>query len=252
MPVNLYIKLFALLISISFISCSSPKNNNNNKLNTKPFILQKKESVNTQDTSSLEQLLIQKKLVNISSLDSNIRVVLHYSTSQNFLNKPLYKGLTNCYLPCDVAIKLCNAQYFLNSQFPDYNIIVFDAVRPLHIQKQMWDEFKMPDKQKINYLAHPKDISLHNYGAAIDVGIIGNNDLLLDMGTPFDFFGELSEPKKEQQFLLEGKLSKQAYTNRLLLRKVMTNAGFTTIATEWWHFNSTSKIIAASKYELIE
>lgn len=250
MPVNLYIKLLVLLISANLISCSS--HTNNNKLNLKPIILQKKESIKAQNTSALEQLLIQKNLVNISSLDSNIRVVLHYSTSQNFLNKPLYNGLTNCYLPCDVAIKLCNAQHFLNSQFPDYNIIVFDAVRPLHIQKQMWDEFKMPDKQKINYLAHPKDISLHNYGAAIDVGIIGDNDLLLDMGTPFDFFGELSEPKKEQQFLLDGKLSKQAYKNRLLLRKVMINAGFTTITTEWWHFNSTTKIIAAKKYELIE
>lgn len=99
----------------------------------------------------------------------------------------MYEGLTECYLPCEVAIKLCNAHYYLKQAFPDYNIIVFDAVRPLHIQKQMWEELKMPAAQKINYLAHPNDISLHNYGAAVDVGIIGNNDVLLDMGTPFDF-----------------------------------------------------------------
>jgi D-alanyl-D-alanine dipeptidase len=234
------------------MSCSYSNERNNTVLERKPFIVQKKEYKKTRDTCALERLFIQKNLININSLDSNIRVVLHYSTSQNFLKKPLYNGLTNCYLPCEVAIKLCNAQHFLNSQFPNYHLIVFDAVRPLHIQKQMWDEFEMPAKQKINYLAHPKDISLHNYGAAVDIGIIGDNDLLLDMGTPFDFFGELSEPKKEQQFLSEGKLSKQAYANRLLLRKVMLTAGFATIATEWWHFNSTTKIIAATKYELIE
>lgn len=215
------------------------------------FVL-KKEILRHGDTSLLEHLFIEKNLVNINSLDSTIRVVLHYSTTQNFLNKPLYHGLTDCYLPCDVAIKLCNAQNFLHKQFPNYHLIVFDAVRPLHIQKQMWDELDMPSQEKINYLAHPDDISLHNYGAAVDVGIIGDNDVLLDMGTPFDFFGELSEPKREQEFLMTGQLSKEALTNRLLLRNVMMKAGFMTITSEWWHFNSTTKIMASEKYELIE
>ena len=252
MSVNFYTKLFIFFISINFISCLPSNERGNTPLKHNSVILQKEEILKTCDSCTLERLFVQKKLINISSLDSNIRVVMHYSTSQNFLSKPLYSGLTNCYLPCEVAIKLCNAQHFLNLKYPNYNLIVFDAVRPLHIQKQMWDEFKMPDKQKISYLAHPNDISLHNYGAAVDVGIIGENNLLLDMGTPFDFFGELSEPKKEQQFLLDGQLSKQAYANRLLLREVMLRAEFATITTEWWHFNATTKIIAAQKYELIQ
>ncbi len=211
-----------------------------------------KTTTKTHDTSALELLLIAKHLVNINSLDSNIRVVLHYSTSHNFLNKDLYHGLQNCYLPCEVAIKLSNAQQFLNSQYPNYHLIVFDAVRPLHIQKQMWDELDMPAKDKINYLAHPSDISLHNYGAAVDVGIIGDNDVLLNMGTAFDFFGELSEPKREKEFVKNGKLSQEALNNRLLLRTVMMKAGFTTITSEWWHFNATNKVTAAARYELIE
>ncbi|MBL7934448.1 MAG: hypothetical protein JNM51_01415 [Bacteroidia bacterium] len=93
---------------------------------------------------------------------------------------------------------------------------------------------------------------MHNYGAAVDVGIIGNNDVLLDMGTPFDFFGELSKPKREKEFLENGQLSKEALTNRLLLRHVMIKAGFTTITSEWWHFNATNKVSAAARYELIE
>lgn len=218
----------------------------------KETLVLKKEILQHKDTSYLEHVFIGKNLVNINSLDSTIRVVLHYSTTQNFLNKPIYQGLTDCYLPCEVAIKLCNAQYFLHEQFPNYHLIVFDAVRPLHIQKQMWDELDMPSKEKINYLAHPRDISLHNYGAAVDIGIIGDNDVLLDMGTPFDFFGELSEPKREQEFLMNGQLSKEALTNRLLLRSVMLKAGFMTITSEWWHFNSTTKLMAAEKYELIE
>ena len=235
------------------MSCSPSAERTNFTSKKNPVILfQKKENVNTSDTSTLEHLLIEKKLVNISSLDSNIRVALHYSTSQNFLNKPLYEGLTSCYLPCEVAIKLCNAQFYLKSQFPNYNLIIFDAVRPLHIQKQMWDELEIPAKQKIKYLANPNELSLHNYGAAVDIGIIGNNNVLLNMGTPFDFFGDLSEPKKEKQLLAQGTLSKEALNNRLILRNAMKKAGFTIIGTEWWHFNSTNKITAVSKYELIK
>lgn len=242
--------LFAFIIYLC--GCQPSNDRVQKKTDKKESLILKKETLRMGDTSLLECLFINKNLVNINSLDSTIRVVLHYSTSQNFLNKPIYSGLTNCYLPCEVAIKLCNAQNFLHDQFPNYHLIVFDAVRPLHIQKQMWDELDMPSHEKINYLAHPDAISLHNYGAAVDVGIIGDNDVLLDMGTPFDFFGELSEPKREQEFLMNGQLSKVALTNRLLLRNVMLKAGFMPITSEWWHFNSTTKLIAAEKYELIE
>jgi D-alanyl-D-alanine dipeptidase len=204
------------------------------------------------DSCSLEKQFVSKGLININALDTSIRVSLHYSTSHNFLRKPIYNGLQDCYLPCEVAIKLSNAQYFLKQQFPFYNIIVFDATRPLSAQTQMWNDFEMPAKDKINYLAHPNDISLHNYGAAVDVGIISNDAILLNMGTDFDSFEELSKPSKETQFYSEGKLSKNALANRLLLRQVMYKAGFTGITSEWWHFNATTKLNAASKYILIE
>ncbi len=203
------------------------------------------------DSSALEKLFVSNNLINIHAIDSSIRVSLLYSTKHNFLKREIYLGLENCYLPCDVAIKLKNAQYYLHQQFPNYNLIVFDATRPLSIQKQMWQELDMPYNDKINYLAHPNDISLHNYGAAIDIGIISNEDVLLNMGTEFDAFEELSKPKKEIQFYKEGKLSKEALTNRILLRKTMLMAGFMTITSEWWHFNSCSKTEAAKNYKLI-
>jgi D-alanyl-D-alanine dipeptidase len=245
-------KYVCAVLSLLIWSCTTNTNPKNIATKQEPILQLTKAKTKTYDTSALERLFISKRLVNINSLDSNIRVVLHYSTSHNFLNKDLYHGLKNCYLPCEVAIKLSNAQQFLNSQYPNYHLIIFDAVRPLHIQKQMWDELDMPAKDKINYLAHPSDISLHNYGAAVDVGIIGDNDVLLNMGTAFDFFGELSEPKREKEFVENGKLSQEALNNRLLLRTVMMKAGFTTITSEWWHFNATNKVTASARYELIE
>lgn len=239
------------VIALFFISCSQQQGSKFIQT-TNDTIFVFKEPVKQKDTSQLEASLINQGLINVYELDTSIRVSLHYATSSNFLHKPMYEGLEDCYLPCEVALKLSNAQHYLKQDFPNYNIIVFDAVRPLHIQKQMWDELKMPVAQKINYLAHPSDISMHNYGAAVDVGIIGNNDILLDMGTPFDFFGELSEPKKEEHFYKTGALSQKALANRLLLRKCMLKAGFTTITSEWWHFNATSKADAAKRFTLIQ
>ena len=204
------------------------------------------------DTSELERYLVSKQLVNVQELEPDIRVNLLYATDRNFLHKVIYKGLSRCYLPCQVAIKLCNAEYFLNQANPQYHIIVFDAVRPLHIQQQMWDELDMPAWKKINYLANPADLSLHNYGAAVDVGIILETDSLLDMGTGFDSFNELSQPKHEARFLADGSLSEEAYGNRLILRRAMLRAGFSMMHTEWWHFNATNKTTAAARYGLIE
>lgn len=238
-----------ILFTTSCIKESSYYSNKTSNSNQNQPLTEIKDS----EFSATELYYISNNLIDVNTLDSSIRVALLYSSSSNFLNKPIYKNNINkCYLPCDVAIKLCNAQYLLKKLFPYYSLIVFDAVRPLHIQKEMWEELKLPTATKINYLAHPNDLSLHNYGAAVDVGIIGDNNLLLDMGTPFDYFGELSQPKLELKLYKEKKLSKSALANRLLLRKVMTESGFTAITSEWWHFNATNKLTAAAKYKLIK
>lgn len=205
----------------------------------------------TRDSSEFEKLFVNCGLVNINEFDADIRVVLLYNTEKNFLGKSFYRGLNQCYLHCDAATKLNHAQKILKQEHPFYNLIVFDAARPSHIQKMMWDSLKMKPVEKYNYVARPDELSLHNFGAAVDVGIINENGVLLDMGTPFDFFGELAQPKLENEMFYQGKLSKDAYKNRLKLREIMKKAGFTPITSEWWHFNSCSKLFAAENYTLI-
>jgi len=185
-------------------------------------------------------------------MDSDIRVVLMYNSDKNFLGKSFYKGLNQCYLNCEAATKLNNAQKLLKQQFPFYNLIVFDATRPAHIQKLMWDSLKLQPIVKYDYLARPDELSLHNYGAAVDVSIINENGVLLDMGTPYDFFGDLARPSMESEFYSSGLLSKEAYCNRLLLRKIMIQSGFYPITSEWWHFNACNKVYAAANYKLIQ
>ena len=151
----------------------------------------------------------------------------------------------------EVALKLAKAQAYLKQASPFYSLVIFDATRPLHIQRYMWDSLKLPYSFKINYLAHPDDISLHNYGAAVDLGLISNEAVIVDMGTPFDYFGPEAHTEFEQQFLDSARLTNEQVSNRLLLRKVMQKAGFSIIRTEWWHFNACSKAEAVKRYKLI-
>lgn len=175
-----------------------------------------------------------------------------YNTDLNFIGKKFYGGLDQCYLPLEAATKLGKAQRALQAEHPFYSLVIFDAARPLHIQKMMWDSLKMKPVDKYNYVARPDEYSLHNYGAAVDLSIINQNGVLLDMGTPFDHFGGLAQPKMEKELVASGKLSRNAYGNRLLLRKIMMDAGFNPITSEWWHFNSCTKAYAAEHYTLIE
>lgn len=205
------------------------------------------------DTSYIEFVFKQYDLVNVKILDSSLQVQLKYADTSNFLKKNMYDGLRNAYLTCEAAIKLCNAQFFLKQENPDYALVVFDAARPLHVQQMMWDSVRMDTSLRKSYLAAPDQNSLHNYGCAVDIGIVdARNGKLLDMGTPFDFFGKLSQPAYEWVFLRDSTLSREAHSNRKLLRKVMMRAGYKPITSEWWHFSICNKEEAALRFKLIK
>jgi len=202
--------------------------------------------------NNLEKHFKSYGLVNIQDYCPDIKVNLAYSSTKNFVGIDMYKQLNKCYLPKEVALQLCKAQSLLHEISDYYDIIIFDATRPLHIQKLMWDSLKLPIEQKTKYLAHPNSISLHNYGAAVDIGLITKDGVIVDMGTPFDYFGIEAHITNENNLVKEGKLSRMQLMNRRLLRKIMLKAGFLTMSTEWWHFNFCTKEIASSKFVIIE
>lgn len=203
--------------------------------------------------SGMERYMIENGLVNVQEIDSSILVSLAYNDTCNFLHMKIYDSLSIAFLPPDIARKLSIAQQYLKQTHPSLSLIVFDAARPHRIQKLIWDSLKMEPNIKFNYVATPWDISLHNYGAAVDLSIKDlNKNTLLDMGTSFDFFGQLAEPRYEYKFTKSKELSDTAYKNRLLLRGVMKKAGFSSIPSEWWHFNSCGKEFAAQTYTLIK
>lgn len=208
----------------------------------------------TKETSvnPLEQRLIDSGLVNVKWIDPGIQVDLKYSTTDNFLGVDIYGDFDGAFLQKDVAMMLAKAQEHLQKQYPFYSLIIYDAVRPRSIQRRMWDTLKLPPGEKTKYLSNPRLGSLHNYGAAVDVSIVNEQGIALDMGTPYDYFGELAHPEKEEQLITEGKLTQHQTSNRKLLREVMQSAGFFNIQTEWWHFNACTRSEAEKWYKIVE
>jgi D-alanyl-D-alanine dipeptidase len=116
----------------------------------------------------------------------------------------------------------------------------------------MWDAMdSLPPVERGKYVSNPKNRSLHNLGAAVDLTICDEFGNPLDMGTKYDDFREIAYPELEKHFLKTGELTNRHIENRELLRKVMRKEAFRNIPTEWWHFNACSRKDGLSKYHVL-
>jgi zinc D-Ala-D-Ala dipeptidase len=167
---------------------------------------------------------------------ANVDTDLRYASPDNFAQRAVYAGLNCAWLHHDAAKRLREAAQALAHESPGSRLLVLDAVRPHRVQMALWETLS-PDLQR--YLASPAIGSLHSFGMAVDVTIIDAHGREIDMGTPFDHMSPLAHPEFEAQHLREGTLSQTQVDHRLLLRRVMTDAGFVGIDTEWWHFDAT-------------
>ncbi|MDR1356496.1 MAG: M15 family metallopeptidase [Tannerellaceae bacterium] len=199
----------------------------------------------------LDSYLSRRGLVDVSRIDASLLVELKYATPDNFLGKTVYEGIAGVWLRPEAALKLLEAQRILKEKHPGYSLIIYDAARPMSVQRAMWNMVK--GTGKTNYVSNPANGGgLHNYGMAVDVGLADASGNTLPMGTPFDYFGEEAHTDKEYLLLEAGKISREALLNRRLLRDVMKQAGFRTILYEWWHFNACTRNEAILNYPLID
>lgn len=175
---------------------------------------------------------------------------LAYSSTDNFTSKDLYGRLKECYLQPEVVKKLIIAVRYLQELKPGYKLILLDCARPSIIQHEIYEFLIQSDKSR--YVAEPGKGSLHSLGVAVDITIADEMGIELDMGSPFDFFDSISQPRYEKHFFINGKLNASQIENRHLLRRVMKHAGFNGILSEWWHFNAYNKEIARARFQLLD
>jgi zinc D-Ala-D-Ala dipeptidase len=200
------------------------------------------------DAVNLKQL----GLVDVRSINSSIYVDLKYATADNFMKTKLYDTLTHAFLQEDVASRLGKCQEFLSENYGDFHLLIYDAVRPVSIQKKMWTALdSIPVSERSKFVSNPANGSIHNYGAAVDLTICDPNGRVLDMGAGYDDIRKIAYPSLEKQFLQSGELTNEQLENRKMLRNVMESQNFRNIPTEWWHFNACSRSTAKAKYKAL-
>ncbi|MDR1680794.1 MAG: M15 family metallopeptidase [Prevotellaceae bacterium] len=190
-------------------------------------------------------------LVDVATLDEGMMVQLVYATPYNFMGKILYRDVSRAYLQPDVAQMLLKAYKALKKQRPDLTFKIYDAGRPVSVQWEMWNMVKGTEWDY--YVANPgKGGGMHNFGAAVDLTLVDCTGTPLAMGTPYDYFGYEANTDREEELLRTGRITARELENRLLLRKIMTDAGFRTVKSEWWHFNACPLDEAKQRYKIID
>ena len=172
---------------------------------------------------------------------SIVQEIRYYST-YNFIGDKI-DGYEQ---PCAIITKeaaraLKTVSNELNVQ--GYRMKVFDCYRPACAVKHfvMWGiedtdvrmkEYFYPDlvKQELFSKGYVASKSSHSRGSTIDLTLLDmKTGMEVDMGSPFDFFGEISHPDYRG-------ITEEQYENRMCLRKAMVRNGFQPYECEWWHF----------------
>ncbi|WP_332862797.1 M15 family metallopeptidase [Janthinobacterium svalbardensis] len=193
----------------------------------------------------LEAVGCDPQFRHLSSI-AGIAVDLRYATPDNFVGRDLYSPIDCAWLHRDAAAALEQAVAWLAAHRPDHHLLVLDALRPQRVQQQLWDALQ--GTELLGYIAEPSRGSIHSFGMALDITIVGPDGQELDMGTGFDDLSERSHPALELALLESGEITQEQVAHRRLLRDAMFQAGFFGINSEWWHFDCGDRVLVRQTY----
>lgn len=181
-----------------------------------------------------DSLMRANGMVDIQQVAPDIRVDLKYATKDNFIGANMYGQLRRAYLHPNLAKALARAQQALTKERPGYRFLIYDAARPQSVQRRMYQAVAGTPK-KI-YVAAPERGGRHNYGVAVDLTIVDASGKPLDMGSPFDHFGEEAHLGNEEARVRAGIFNKEVPANRSLMRRLLGAEGLRPYDKEWWHY----------------
>lgn len=203
-----------------------------------------------QPDAAVAEALAKLGLVDVQTLVPDVLVRLKYAHADNFMGEVVYRDVRGCYLRPEPAAMIARAQAELSRRNPGLRLLMADCTRPRDVQRRMYGLVR--DTPMRNYVARPEPGSMHNHGAAVDLTIADAEGNQLDMGTPLDHFGPLTQPRLDARHLKAGKLTAEQVANRRLLREVMVKAGFRPLEIEWWHFVAHSPKEVRRRYPIVE
>ncbi|MFC1656196.1 M15 family metallopeptidase [Patescibacteria group bacterium] len=137
-----------------------------------------------------------------------------------------------------------------------WSLKIWDGFRTLETQKILYDDYyvvlkqKHPDwtdeklRERVEVFVclpsyDPLSPSYHNTGGTVDLTLVDENGDEIPMGTPFDEFTERAFV--DHLANKDDSKSVELHKNRMLLQKIMQDAGFINYEEEWWHFSYGTK-----------
>lgn len=192
--------------------------------------------------TELRHFQLPEGFVYAQEIIPDLDVELRYFSTHNFVGDTIegYKA-NRLIITVQTAEALKKVQYELQQQ--NLCLKVYDGYRPqravdhfirwvrdLNDTLNKQEFYPTVEKQHLFRDGYIASKSGHSRGSTVDLTIIdGNTSEPLDMGSPYDFFGEQSWV--EYQDISEGQMQ-----NRQLLQRVMLKNGFRNYPQEWWHF----------------
>lgn len=164
-------------------------------------------------------------LVDVTKLDSTIKLDVRYATENNFLGTKMY-DTARVFLQKAAAEALVRANR--NARRLNGAILIYDAYRPWYVTKIFWDATP-EDKRWL--VANPAQGSRHNRGVAVDVNLYD-----YDIKAVSDMVSTYDEATERAHSMYPGGTQQQRW-HRALLRRLMEHEGFAVNPNEWWHFD---------------
>ena len=180
------------------------------------------------------------------------------------LGAPYLNGDDPWVLRESVLERLIDAQQYLIDSNSHLQLALFDAWRPVSVQKFMFNYsiqetcksrgININDRSARENITEiieevgrfwakptsdPSTPPPHSTGAAIDLTLADMSGVPLDLGGEIDFIGAKSRPDFYEKYSLRTPASKYKvfHNRRSLLCSIMEQAGFVQHPNEWWHFS---------------
>ena len=180
--------------------------------------------------------------VSVGKYIPDVLLDVRYYTSYNFVGERIdgYESpIVLLTKEAADALRLVNADMLSQG----YRLVLYDGYRPQRAVDHFarWAEDLSADAMKPVFYPDVDKADLfeqgfiarrsgHSRGSTIDLTLLdAATGQLVDMGGPFDFFGELSHPDYAG-------VTPAQQANRMRLREAMLKHGFKPLSTEWWHF----------------
>jgi D-alanyl-D-alanine dipeptidase len=183
-----------------------------------------------------------------------------------------YQGRSPFCVRTGVLAALREARDWLNARKPDWQILIFDAYRPIAVQQFMVDytfnqvlqrddltATNLTEEQRLAIYdqvyqiwalpsADPTTPPPHSTGAAIDLTLLDETGTPIDMGGAIDELSPRSQPDYYRPLIAQATTDADTFSQyqarRDLLNDMMTAAGFLRHPGEWWHFSKGDQLWA--------